>query len=133
MRHSQPDSARERFASLRSVPELASCSDREIWSLLRYTDEVRVAAGEKVAQEGTRAAEFIVVIDGRLRNGSTVLDPGSSYGWEAMWDRLATRRSVTVDDDARLLVMSHEQFRAVKALVNWTPPQHNEPGLGAVA
>jgi CRP-like cAMP-binding protein len=133
MRHSQPSSARQRFASVRAVPELASCSDAEIWSLLRYMDEVRVAAGEKVVQEGTRAAEFIVVIDGRLRTGSSVLDSGSSYGWEAMWDRLANRRTVTVDDDARLLVMSHEQFRAVKALVKWAQPQHNEPGLGAVA
>jgi hypothetical protein len=33
----------------------------------------------------------------------------------------------------QLLVMSYEQFRAVKALVNCAPRQHNDPGLGAVA
>jgi len=29
-----------RFQALRAVQELAACSDREISSLLRYTDEV---------------------------------------------------------------------------------------------
>jgi hypothetical protein len=33
----------------------------------------------------------------------------------------------------QLLVMSHEQLRAAKALVNCASRQHNDPGLGAVA
>jgi hypothetical protein len=127
-RSSPPQSARARFTALRAVLELASCSDREIWSLLRYADEVRVPAGEQVP-----AGEFLVLIDGTLRAGSQRLGPGTSYGWNAMWDRSCNRGSVTVEADARLLVMSHAQFRAVKALVKSPPRQHNEPGLGAVA
>jgi hypothetical protein len=33
-----------------------------------------------------------------------------------MWERSANEASVVVADDARLLVMSHAQFRAVKAM-----------------
>lgn len=127
-RPSPPQSARARFAALRAVPELASCSDREIWSLLRYADEVRVPAGEQVP-----SGEFVVLIDGTLRAGTQLLGPGTSFGWNAMWDRSCNRAGATVEADARLLVMSHAQFRAVKALVNSPRRQHNEPGLGAVA
>jgi hypothetical protein len=127
-RPSPPQSARARFAALRAVPELASCSDREIWSLLRYADEVCVPTGERVP-----SGEFVVLIDGTLRAGTHLLGPGTSYGWDAMWDRSTNRASATVEADARLLVMSHAQFRAVKALVKAPPRQHNEPGLGAVA
>jgi hypothetical protein len=127
-RPTPPQSARARFAALRAVPELASCSDRKIWSLLRYADEVCVPTGEQVP-----SGEFVVLIDGTLRAGTQLLGPGTSYGWDAMWDRSTNRTSVTVEADARLLVMSHAQFRAVKALVNSPPRQHNEPGLGAVA
>src|ERR1700682_4249699 len=130
MRPSPPDSARARFSALRAVRELASCSDKEIWSLLKYTDEVRLGAGDEVAHEGTPATECVVVMEGRLRARSCgaleLLGSGSGCGWHAMWERSANRATVTVEVDARLLVMSHEQFRAVKALVNFARPQHNE-------
>jgi len=133
MRPSPPDSARARFAALRAIPELAASPDRDIWSLLRYADEIRVPKGCRIAEEGRPAVEFVVVIDGALRAASQLLGPGTSFGWDAMWERSTNQASVTVDADARLLVMSHEQFRAVKGLVNYGCRQHNEPGLGAVA
>lgn len=134
---SPPDSARERFSALRAVRELASASDKEIWSLLRYADEARLAAGKKVAQECTPASAFVVVIEGRLRatsrGASQLLGPGAGYGWDSMWDRSDNRATVIAESDVRLLVMSHDQFRAVKAVVNYGLRQHNEAGLGAVA
>jgi CRP-like cAMP-binding protein len=132
-RPSRPESARARFAALRAIRELASCSDRDICSLLKYADEVRVPAGAQVAQEGRPSSEFIAVIDGTLRAGSQLLGPGTSFGWDSMWERSTNQASVTVERDARLLVMSHDQFRAIKALVNYGRRQHNEPGLGAAA
>jgi CRP-like cAMP-binding protein len=134
---SPPESARERFSALRAVRELASASDKEIWSLLSYADEARLAAGEKLAQECTPASAFVVVIEGRLRamsrGASQVLGPGAGYGWDSMWDRSDNRATVIAESDVRVLVMSHEQFRAVKALVNYGLRQHNEAGLGTVA
>jgi hypothetical protein len=124
---SRPPSARARFAALRAVPELASCSDREIWSLLRYADEVCVPAGEQVP-----SGEFVVLIDGTLRAGTQLLGPGTSYGWDAMWDRSTNRASATVEADARLLVMSHAQFRAVKALVGPAAARLSAPEVAEV-
>jgi CRP-like cAMP-binding protein len=103
-----------RFAALRAARELAACSDNEISSLLRYTDEVNVSTGAVVAEKAHLAAAFVVVMEGSLRAGSCPLRPGDSFGWDAMWERTANPYTVVAESDARLLVMSHEQFRAVK-------------------
>lgn len=129
---SRPEFAHERFAALRAIPELETCSDGEIWSLVRFADEVRVPAGVQVAQQGRPAGEFIVVIEGTLRAGSRLLGPGSSYGWDAMWERSTNRASVTVEANARLLVMSHAQFGAVKALVGPGPARLSARDVAAV-
>jgi CRP-like cAMP-binding protein len=103
-----------RFAALRAVRELAGCSDGEISSLMRYTDEVEVSAGAVVAEHAHLAATFVVVMEGSLRAGSCLLRQGDSFGWNAMWERTANPATVVADSQARLLVMSHDQFRAVK-------------------
>jgi CRP-like cAMP-binding protein len=111
-----PTQAR-RFAALRAVPELAPCSDAEIQSLLPYADEVRLFARDSVAQEGSYCGELVVVIEGTLRSRSQLVGPGETIGWDEMWERSINPATVTAETDARLLVMSHDQFRAVKALV----------------
>jgi CRP-like cAMP-binding protein len=114
-----------RFAALRAVRELAGCSDGEIASLLRYTDAVDVPAGAIVAETAHQAAAFVVVMEGNLRAGSCAMRPGDSFGWEAMWERTANSATVVAESDARLLVMSHDQFRAVKGLA---PADLRPPG-----
>jgi len=108
-----------RFQALRAVRELAACSDGEISSLLRYTDEVAMSPGEVVAQGGQLCSAFVVVVQGTLCAGFRQLGPGDSFGWDAMWERSVNPATVVADSDARLLVMSHDQFRAVKGA---TPP-----------
>jgi CRP-like cAMP-binding protein len=110
-----------RFAALRAAAELAACSDADIRSLLAYSDEVRMCAGDSVAQEGRYCAELVVVIEGTLCSGSHLVGPGGTIGWDEMWERSTNPTTVTAETDARLLVMSHEQFRAVKALVGPGP------------
>ena len=105
-----------RLAALRAVRELAACSDGEISSLLRYTDEVSVSAGDVIAEREHLCAAFVVVLDGTLRAGRDQLRPGDSLGWDAMWERTANQFTVVAESKARLLVMSHDQFRAVKAV-----------------
>jgi CRP-like cAMP-binding protein len=114
-----------RFAALRAVRELWACSDAEISSLLRYTDEVDVLAGDVVAQAGRLCAAFVVVLQGTLQSGSCPLRPGDSFGWDAMWDRTANPTTVVAESNGRLLVMSHAQFRAVKGLA---PTEVKRPG-----
>jgi len=113
----RPSTTGERFAALRAVSELASCSDREVWSLVAYADEVGLDAGDQVAREGRFCTEFVVVMEGALRARSVLIGPGGSLGWHALWERSTNPANVVVEADARLLVMSHDQFRAVKALV----------------
>ena len=110
-----------RFAALRAVPELARCPDAGIRSLLAYADEVSVFAGDRVAQEGRYCTALVVVIEGALCSGSHLVRPGETVGWEEMWERTINPAAVTAETDARLLVMSHDQFRAVKALVGPGP------------
>jgi CRP-like cAMP-binding protein len=110
-----------RFAALRAVRELAACSDVEISSLLRFTDEVNVSGGVVVAERERLCAAFVVVVEGSLRAGCDQLQPGDSFGWDAMWERTANPATLVAQLDARLLVMSHEQFRAVKG--------HMAPGV----
>ena len=105
-----------RFAALRAMPELATCSDREIAGLLRFSDEVHVRAGESVAEKGRLCTEFVVVLEGALRSERGLVEAGDSIGWVAMWERESNQSGVFADIDARLLVMSHAQFRAVKGL-----------------
>ena len=109
-------SARDRFDALRAVRELASCSNDDVWSLVAYADEVSLRAGERLAYEGRLCTEFLVVIDGTLRARSDLMRQGDSWGWDAMWERSTNPATVVAETDARVLVMSHAQFRAVKAL-----------------
>jgi len=49
------------------------------------------------------------------------LRAGDSLGWDAMWERLPNDATAVVDTEAHLLVMSHAQFRAIKAIAD--PPE----------
>jgi len=122
----------ERFAALRAIRELADCSDKEIWSLLTFVDEIRLPAGSVVAQAGRYCTELLVVVEGTLRamsNGTADhFGPGDSMGWAAMWDRSLNAEAVVAESDVCLLVSGHAQFRAFKAVLDrqplngWTSP-----------
>jgi CRP-like cAMP-binding protein len=113
---------------LRGTRELASCKARDLEALLPYFDEVALPAGTAVAAEGLRCTEFVVVMDGRLKVRSNgverrLLRAGDSLGWSAMWERGWNEATVVVEEAARLLVMSHAQFRAVKSIAGAPAPQ----------
>lgn len=111
----------ERLRALHSSPELARHTDSELRSLLPYVDQIELAAGRRVAAEGRPCGHYVIVAGGRLRAVSgdgqaRTLGSGDSWGWPAMWDRSQSEDTVMVETDARLLVMGHAQFRAIKAL-----------------
>jgi hypothetical protein len=130
MSRHQPTASR--LAAVRRINELASCQTRDLEALLPYFDEVTLSAGSQVAVEGRRCTEFVVVMDGRLNMCSAgterrVLKAGDSFGWSAMWERGVNEATVVVEQAARLLVMSHAQFRAVKSIAD--PPARQNRGL----
>jgi len=79
-----------------------------------------MSPGEVVAQGGQLCSAFVVVVQGTLCAGFCQVRPGDSFGWDAMWERSVNPATVVADSEARLLVMSHDQFRAVKGA---TPPR----------
>jgi CRP-like cAMP-binding protein len=109
-----------RLAALRATPGLGSWPERALLALLPYFDEVRLPAGRRIAVEGRPCAQFLVVLEGELEAcsasaGTRRLGPGASSGWEAMWDRGANEATLWVPAGAKILVMGHAQFRALKA------------------
>ena len=84
-----------------------------------HFDEVWVGAGEELAREGRLCHQFFVVVEGALetRRGDVrgELNAGDGFGWAAMRERGVNDAGVRALTDARLLVMSHEQFRAADA------------------
>jgi CRP-like cAMP-binding protein len=110
----------DRLATLRSTPELGGWPERSLQALLWQFDEVTLPAGRLIAVEGRPCSQFVVVLEGRLAassasDGRRLLGPGDSFGWQAMWERGPNEASLTVESEARLLVMGHAQFRALKA------------------
>jgi hypothetical protein len=95
-------------------------SDRQVRSLLPQFDEVSVDAGTTIAVAGRPAAEYVVVLEGRLESqgpsSCRQIEAGESIGWDAMWSRGCAPSTVIATARARLLVMGRAQFRAVRAL-----------------
>jgi CRP-like cAMP-binding protein len=81
---------------------------------------VSVDAGTTIAVACRPAAEYVVVLEGRLESrdpsGDRQIEAGESIGWDAMWNRRCSSSTVTTTTRVRLLVMSRAQFRAVRAL-----------------
>ncbi|HEY8679440.1 MAG TPA: cyclic nucleotide-binding domain-containing protein [Candidatus Dormibacteraeota bacterium] len=110
----------DRLSTLRATSELAGWSDRSLHALSRQFDEVILPAGRLIALEGAPCTELVIVLEGGLRSrtlggDSRLLRGGESSGWRAMWERGPNEATVVVECEARLLVMGHAQFRAVKA------------------
>jgi len=113
-------SNRERIRILRSTKELARFSESQLRGLASYVDEQSVGAGSQLAAEGRLCHQLLIVASGRLetcRGGRReTLGPGDSFGWCAMRERGLNEANVSAVAPSRLLVMSHEQFRAIDGL-----------------
>jgi CRP-like cAMP-binding protein len=110
----------ERLRILGATRELAGLRPGRLRNLLPFVDERYVAAGTEIAVEGRLCHELVIVAAGYLETsgqaGTGRLGPGDTLGWHAMWNRGRNDATVVAGSESRLLVMSHQQFRAVQAL-----------------
>jgi len=110
----------ERLDVLRAAKELGGRTDAQFRRLLPFVDEVSVPPGTVIAEAGRLCHQLVIVASGMLetcRNGrSGCLGPGDVFGWNAMRERGAYDATVQSVSPARLLVMSHEQFRAAEPM-----------------
>ena len=105
---------------MRATSEFAGWPERSLRALLPQFDEVTLPARRRIAAEGRPCTQLVIVLEGVLSARSLscvkrILRAGDSSGWRAMWERGPNEETVTVESEARLLVMGHAQFRAVKA------------------
>jgi len=107
--------------ALSRVGLFAGCSRAELEFLVTRTDEVEVKAGETLIKQGRPGDTFFVLLDGEATvevdgHRRPALGPGSFFGEIGMLDRGPATATVVTTTPARLMVMSHAQFRdAIKA------------------
>jgi CRP-like cAMP-binding protein len=94
---------------------------RELEFLASRTDEVELQAGQTLIEQGSLGDTFYLLLDGEASvqvdgHDRPRLRPGSFFGEISMLDRGPATATVVSTTPARLLVMSHDQFRdAIKS------------------
>jgi CRP/FNR family cyclic AMP-dependent transcriptional regulator len=107
-------------ARLKSIPLFAALSDREREQVARWADEVDVAEGKHLVDEGQFAYEFFVIEEGtaEVRHGEDTvasLGPGDFFGEIALLEHVRRTASVVATSPMRAIVMFGRDFRAMEA------------------
>jgi CRP-like cAMP-binding protein len=113
MVHPMADSKVE---ALKRVPLFAQLTRKELKFVASRTDEVSVPAGRLLIRQGHSSDSFYVLLDGEVdvevdgkkRAG---LKAGDFFGEISMLDRGEGTATIRTRTPARMMVMSHSQFR----------------------
>ena len=103
---------------LSRVPLFAACSKKDLQTLARATEDVRVPAGKVLVEEGRPGHEFFLIANGKAtvkRGGRKVatLGPGQYFGELALLDRGPRSATVVADSDMEVLVLGQREFAGV--------------------
>ena len=101
---------------LKSIPIFAGLDKRELLRVAECAEEVRVAAGEQVLEEGRFAFEFFAIADGAvdvLRDGDLVasLGPGEVFGELAALSHGRRNASVVATAPTTVVFIRAQDFR----------------------
>jgi CRP/FNR family cyclic AMP-dependent transcriptional regulator len=110
--------ARSAIDSLSSVSLFSACSKKELQAVARASDEVDLAAGRTLCEQGSIGREAFVILDGKAevkRNGRKVatLGPGTTFGELALLDHGPRTATVTAATDLKVLVIGAREFAAI--------------------
>jgi len=103
----------------------SACSKKDLTTIGRASDEVRVAAGKTLIEEGAAGHEFYLILEGeasvkkKSRKVAT-LGAGRYFGELSLLDRGPRNATVVADTDMVLLVLGQREFSGVL---------HEVPGL----
>ena len=102
--------------ALRQVPLFERCASKDLEFVASRTDEVEVPAGRLLVQQGRPADTFYLLLEGEADlevDGKTrpALKAGDFFGEISMLDLGPATATVVTRTPARLMVMSHTQFR----------------------
>jgi CRP-like cAMP-binding protein len=103
---------------LRSVPLFSGCTNKELERIARSGDEMQMAAGSLLAQQGETGREAFIVLDGKVavkRNGRKVasLGPGAIVGELSLLDHGPRTATVVCETDSEVFVIDQRHFIAV--------------------
>lgn len=98
------------------VPLFAHCSKKELEFLASRTDEVDVKADYALTRQGAPTDSFFVLLEGEAKvdvsgKARPVLKAGDFFGEIGMLDRGPATATVITTTPAKMMVMSHAQFR----------------------
>ncbi len=106
---------------LSRVPLFSQLSKRELEFVASRADEVEAPKGQTLTTQGRLGDSFYVLLDGEAGveidgEARRTLKTGDFFGEISMLDRGLATATITTRTPARLLVMSHAQFRdAIKS------------------
>ena len=105
-----------KIAALARVPLFVHLTERDLEFVASRTDEVNVPAGRKLVGQGELGHAFYVMLEGSAQvnvdgTARPDLGPGDFFGEISMLDRGPATATVVTTTPARLMVMSHAQFR----------------------
>jgi hypothetical protein len=103
---------------LRQVPLLGGIDDSELVRIAPLSDEVEVAAGAVLTEEGTPGADFFIILTGtatvtRQGHKLATLGPGSFFGEVAVLTHGLRTATVTADLPMKLLRLDERRFRTL--------------------
>jgi CRP-like cAMP-binding protein len=103
---------------LAQVRLFRACSNKELTTIGRASDEVRVPAGKVLTEEGSPGHEFYLVLEGtatvsRKKKKVATVGPGQYFGEMALLDRGPRSATVTADTAMTLLVLGQREFSGV--------------------
>lgn len=103
---------------LRNVSLFASCSTKDLQKIAKAGDEITMAAGTLIVDQGQTGREAFIVLDGTVtvkRNGKKVatLGPGTVVGELSLLDHGPRTATVTCETDCVLMLITQRHFSAV--------------------
>ena len=103
---------------LATLPLFSSCSKRDLQKIARAGDEVTVAAGRVLVDQGDIGREAFVILEGTAvvkRNGRKIatLGVGDHFGELALLDRGPRTATVEAESELRVFVLSARKFTSV--------------------
>ena len=110
--------ARQRELDLGDIWLFSACTAGQLKTIRRQVEEITVAAGRMLVEEGTVGREFFFIIDGTatVRKGGrkvATLGPGQYFGELSLLDRQPRSATVTADTDLTLLVLDQRRFNGL--------------------
>ena len=103
---------------LRNVPLFSACTNKELETIARATDEITLPAGHVLTDQGQTGREAFIIVDGSAtvrRNGKKVatLEKGAVVGELSLLDHGPRTATVTTDAETTVLVLDQRHFLAV--------------------